>query len=154
MDDTCAVLPANKVTDFHQHLNSIETSIQFTVELEKERKLPFPDVLLIRNTDGSIDTSVYRKPTHTDKYLSFFSHHPTTLKASVVCTLFRRARTIPSTSQERTKELQVIKALQLNGYSRGFIRCFSQRPPTRTSNQPKATIVISYIHGVSESIKA
>ena len=73
MDDTCVVLPANKVADFHQHLNSIETSIQFTVELEKERKLPFLDVLLIRNTDVSIDTSVYRKPTRTDQYLSFLS---------------------------------------------------------------------------------
>ena len=40
MDDTCVVLPANRVTDFHQHL-SIETSIQFTVKLKKERKLPF-----------------------------------------------------------------------------------------------------------------
>ena len=96
VDDTCIVLPVNKVTEFHQHLNSIETSIQFTAELEKE-KVPFLDVLLIQNTDGPIDTSVYRKPTHNEKYLSFFSHHPTAHKASVVCTLFHRARTIPST---------------------------------------------------------
>ena len=94
MDDTCIVLLVNKVTEFH--LNSIETSIQFTVELGKE-KVPFLDVLLIQNTDGPINTSVYRKSTHNEKYLSFFSHHPTTQKASVVCTLFHRARTIPST---------------------------------------------------------
>ena len=87
-------------------------------------------------------------------HLSFLSHHPTTHKASVVCTRFHRARTIPSTGQERRKEeLRVIKALRLNGYKRGFIRRFSQRPPTPTSNQLKATIVIPYIHGVSESIK-
>ena len=91
--------------------------------------------------------------TRSTKYLSFLSHYPTTHKASVVCTLFHQARIIPTTGQERRKEeLRVIKALRLNGYSRGFIRCFSQRPPTHTSNQPKATIIIPYIHGVSESI--
>ena len=97
---------------------------------------------------------MYRKPTHTDKYLSFLSHHPTSHKASVVHTLFHRARTIPSTGDERRREeLRIKKALYKNGYSQKFIHRFSKQVPTRTLNQPKATVVIPYIRGVSESIR-
>ena len=33
--------------------------------------------------DGSIDTNVYRKPIHTDRYLPFDSHHPMGTKKAV-----------------------------------------------------------------------
>ena len=129
---------------FHHHLNCIETSIQFTAELERDGTLPFLDVLLSHDTDGFITTSVYRKPT--DKYLSFLSHHPTSDKASVVRTLFHRAQTIPSTGEERRKEeLRIRRALYNNSYSRKFIHCFSKQAPNRT--------VDPYIRGISESIR-
>ena len=71
-----------------QHLNSNEPSIQFTVERETDGKLPFLDTCVQRTTDGKLATVVYRKPTHTDKYLSFNSHHPRSHKKYVVTTLF------------------------------------------------------------------
>ena len=40
MDNTCVALPTNKVAEFHQHLNSFEPSIQFTIELEKGGNFP------------------------------------------------------------------------------------------------------------------
>ena len=52
-----------------QYLNSIEPSIQFTVERGTDGKLPFWDACVQRTTDGKLETVVYRKPTHTDKYL-------------------------------------------------------------------------------------
>ncbi len=66
----------DSVENFHRHLNSIEPSIQFTLEAESEGQLAFLDVLISHNPDGSINTTVYRKPTHTNKYLNFSSHHP------------------------------------------------------------------------------
>ena len=83
MDDILTVLPCN--LEFHSHLNSIEACIQFTLEKETEDgKLPFLDVCLCRESDGSVTTSVYRKPTHTNQYLPSDSHHPVAHKASVV----------------------------------------------------------------------
>ena len=65
------------VKSFHSHLNSIEPHIQFTVEEESEdRLLPFLDMELCRDSDGTVTTLVYRKATHTNQYLSFASHHP------------------------------------------------------------------------------
>ena len=49
-------------------------------------------------------TSVYRKPTHTDQYLQWDSHHPISAKYSVVGTLYHRAKTISSNSDKLHKE--------------------------------------------------
>ena len=73
--DVISAVSENEIVVLLQHLNSIEPSIQFTIERETDGKLPFLDTCVQRTTDGSLETVVYRKPTHTDKYLSFNSHH-------------------------------------------------------------------------------
>ena len=65
-----------EVEPFHHYLNTISTSIKFTKELEKSEQLTFLDVSVQQMEDGSLATSVYRKPTHTDRYLQYSSHHP------------------------------------------------------------------------------
>ena len=40
--------------------------------------MPFLDLNVSRGVQGNLETSVYRKPTHADKYLAFDSHHPAT----------------------------------------------------------------------------
>ena len=65
VDDTFTALPRDLVQQFLSCLNSTEPCIQFTVKKETEvRKLPFLDVCLQREDDGSITTSVFRKATH------------------------------------------------------------------------------------------
>ena len=53
---------------FHELVN--ELAIQFTVERETDGKLPFLDTCVQRTTDGKLEAVVYRKPTHTDKYIN------------------------------------------------------------------------------------
>ena len=86
VDDTCTAIQPCIIEEFHQHLNSIEPSIQFTYEIEQNNQLPFLDILLNRQDDGSILTFVFRKSTHTDRYLHFNSHHPQSHKA--ICCLY------------------------------------------------------------------
>ena len=50
-------------------LNSFHPNIQFTDEVEGEKKLSFFDVLLIRNINF-IETKIYKKPTNNDNYLN------------------------------------------------------------------------------------
>jgi len=85
VDDTCTALPRSWCQELLEHLDSIEAT--FTLEVESEGKLPFLDVFLQHHGNGSISTSEIRKPTHTDKYLDFTSHHPWACKAAVVHTL-------------------------------------------------------------------
>jgi len=62
---------------------------------------PFLDTLLRRREDGSLDVSVYRKPTHMDRYLHFESHHLTDVERS----LHVRARGIISTQDNLQRKL-------------------------------------------------
>ena len=60
VDDVCTAIDQNKILAFLEHLNSIHPSVQFTHEMENSNKcLPFLDVLLERNDDGSFSTSVH-----------------------------------------------------------------------------------------------
>ncbi len=76
MDDIITALPIVSVQPFLNHLNSIEETINFTVELESNGELYFLDTTVKHNSNGTLSTTVFRKKTHTDKYLSFASHHP------------------------------------------------------------------------------
>ena len=76
VDDTLMAVRQDQVDDFHRCLNNIEQTINFTTEMEKNSQIPFLDVLLYRQDDGSIQTSVYQKPTHTGRYLHYHSDHP------------------------------------------------------------------------------
>ena len=76
VDDTLTAVRREQVDDFHQHLNNIEKTIKFTIKMEKNNKIPFLDVLLHKKDDGSIQTSVYWKLTHTVRYLHHHSDHP------------------------------------------------------------------------------
>ena len=40
VDDTCTALPSHRINEFLDHLNSVEPSIQFTVEVESNGRLP------------------------------------------------------------------------------------------------------------------
>ena len=123
VDDMCTVLPKGSVDEFYRHLNGVNRHIQFTVEEEKDGCLPFLDILLTLDVDGSIQTSVYRKKMHTDRYLDFSSHHPLSHKKSVAATLLRRARDLSSNAINRSKEeTRVVSALRSNGYPKRFIQ--------------------------------
>ncbi len=76
VDDTLVIINTADIDTFTAHINQVHPSIKFTIEREDQGTLPMLDVLTTRKEDGSLDFSVYRKPTHTDQYLAFDSNHP------------------------------------------------------------------------------
>ena len=94
----------------------LSPSIQFTLQREKDRHLPFLDLNVSRGVQGNLETSVYRKPTHTGKYLAFDSHHPICHKKSVANTLLRRADCPPSSLDSKAEERKYVSnVLKANG---------------------------------------
>ena len=84
---------------------------------DKEGSIPFLDTKCTPYPNQSIQTSVYRKPTHTDRYLDWNSNHPISAKQSVVQALMHRTKMVCSTPQLLAKEMDyLIKVLCLNSY--------------------------------------
>ncbi len=85
--------------------------------MESCGKLAFLDTEIIHHDVGSLTTKVFNKKTHTDKYLSFDSHHPLIHKNAVARTLFNRAAKVCSSDVDREEEeLHITTALKENGY--------------------------------------
>ena len=96
VDDIFVIHKVNK-QDFLQHINSVDPTIRFTVEdNKKDGFIPFLDTIVKPEADGSLSITVYRKPTDTDQYLQWDSHHHLSAKFSVINTLSHRAKTVCS----------------------------------------------------------
>ena len=105
MDDTFIIIQRTQKDTFLQHINAIDDNIHFTCEEAREDgSIPFLDMLITPDEGGRLNTTVYRKPTHTDQYLHWDSHHAITSKYSVIGTLYHRARTICSKPGQLQKE--------------------------------------------------
>ena len=159
IDDTFVIIKHTDVQKSLDFMNRTFAGLQFTVEVEKDKRLPFLDILIERSKEGALETCVYRKDTHTDQILNFASNHPKQHKVSCVPTLFARAYTHCSTPQSRLAEERYLSdVFQANGYSRSFVRnCLrnkahpgQQGPSPEHKNQRPKLAVLPYIRGVSE----
>ena len=124
VDDTASCLPESELDDlFMDHLNNQHPAIQWKFEKETEDtlSLPFLDLLIHRQPDGSIITSVYRKPTHSESYLKYHSCSPSSSKAAVVSTLVRRAFNLCHQSKLDDELHHIGQVLAANGYPPSFV---------------------------------
>ena len=124
VDDTLAVFSnAEEATRFLNYLNSIHTSLKFTMEGEIFDRLPFLDLLFIRdNLTDKTEITVYRKPTHSGVFTHFTSFIPHHFKVGLVKTLLSRAYRICSNWNLFHIEIERIKSmLKMNGYTTQLI---------------------------------
>ena len=108
-------------------------------------------------------TSVYRKPTHTDRYLDFNSNHPKSAKCGVVRALTDRAKIVCSSPELLAEKMDHLgKVLRYNNYLNWMIKQGGRNnsPAGRlinpeTGNEGKKTVFIlaPYFPGLSESFK-
>ena len=122
--DDCFLIFSNKLecNQFFEHLNQQHSSLSFTMESESDHTLPFLDIKITRNQDGSLSTSMYRKPTFSGLYLKWTSFVPKQFKINLVNCLLNRAWRICSSSELFQTEVSFIKdILAANGYPYTFL---------------------------------
>ena len=112
------------------------------------------DVLITRTDNGTLNTQVYRKKTHTDQILNYNSNHPTQHKISCIKTLFNRIDTHCSTEESKRDERKhLYSTFHKNGYPLDFVnKVLSHRKQTNTDqpNQTRKRITLPYINTTSE----
>ena len=117
VDDTFVNINRTEQDNFFEHINSINSHIKFTQEKCLDNKLAFLDCNIKISDTRKLTTAVYRKPTHTNHYLQFGSHHPLVHKLGVIRTLHYRAETVVSDQREVSSEKDHIRgALEHCGY--------------------------------------
>ena len=108
VDDTFVIQEEPYKNDFFQHIKSVDDNIKFTAETTKaDGSMPFLDTLVTPESDGSLETTVHRKPTHTNQYLQWDSHHTITNKYNIISTLLHRAKTSALTNIYWKKNKQI-----------------------------------------------
>ena len=120
---------------------------------------------LVSRRNGVIVVNVYRKPTHTDRYLDFYSHHNRQHKVSTASSLLHRALNLPNSSEGKKRELNYVQAaLALSkAYTLERLELLQQMFPWRNSlecfsrwlNQPShaSLLLLSLnIKGVTEPL--
>ena len=158
VDDTLSSSWAHGLENLHrylEHINSLHPFIKFTLEMQKEDKtIPFLDVLLIIQEDGSLGHKVYRKPTHTDRYLHYNSFRHPSIKNSVCKTLIDRARTICEVDNIEGELEHLRSVLKMNGYPKKFINnAMKTRQHVREKTEYQSSVSLPYIGSASHKIE-
>ena len=127
------------------------------------------DTIVKPEVDGKLSITVYSKPTHTDQYLQWYSHHHLSAKFSVIHTLSHRVQTVCSSPELLQKEKALSKC-KYPKWALGKVKRRLSKPSSKTSDgannqgttsaQPttketktKGHIVMPYTQGLCESIK-
>ena len=111
---------------------------------------------LVTRDNNKLQTTVYRKPTHTDRLLDQTSYNPTSHKATTIRTLTRRAQLVcdsPDSLQDDTDYLYNV--FSKNNYNTDFVRQNTHSntdTQTNVNSGPVATATVPYIRGTSETI--
>ena len=165
VDDILAIVEKTRTKELLEYLNNQHDRIQFTMEEEQEGSLPFMDVRFIRESHGELGTEVYKKPTHTNRYVQFDSHQPIGVKSGVVQCLASRAIMVSSSEKKQRKEFcKIKKALAGNGYPKKFVeRAINKqirRQGLKGNNKKqddgiksKTIARILFIDGISQEVK-
>ena len=96
-------------------LQNLYSKIKFTMQ-HSSKELLFLDIL-IKNINGQIITDMYNKPTGTQQYLHFKTHHPKICIKSIPYTLTHRIHTIII---DKTLKKTCLKELRITLNQRGY----------------------------------
>ena len=126
VDDIHSATRNDQVNKLQEHLKSIDPHIKFAIELPETDGIPWvwPGYLtLAKPGPNSIESTVYRKPTHTDRYLDYDSNYPISAKLSAIHILIHRAKQVCFTPKFLAQEMDPLhKVLQDSHYPAEFFQ--------------------------------
>ena len=158
VDDVHSATGKDEVKKLQEHLNSIGPDMKFTTEHPGTDGLPFLDTLT-KPTHNSIESTVYRKTTHTDRCLDYNSNHPfqqnyllstlsyTELNMFYTCILCKRNGSLSQSPTRQPLPNTVLSTRQTPTESQ-------QKPnPSTVKFIEGARVVIPYIKGLREQYR-
>ena len=151
--DIFTAVHKDEIDDFHDHLNEQNAESSLLKRSKKMENFLF----LVTRVNNELSTTVYRKPTHTDRLLDESSYNPTSHKATTIRTLTRQAQLVCDTPDSLRDEKRYLeRVFHKNNYNTDFIKRNIYRPTeadaTNRNPKPLTTVTIPYIKGTSQTI--
>ena len=130
------IVKKDQVDILFNHINQMDEHINFTMETpDSEGSIPFLNTKCSLNSNNIIYTTVYRKPTDTNRYLDWNLSQPTYAKRSVIWALTHRARMICSTQELLAKEMEYLhRILHRNDYPDWFLKIKQHYATSRSTH--------------------
>lgn len=160
VDDILIMMPKEEVENTFNILNSVHPAIKFTYELEENDSIPYLDLKIIRNHDGTISTDFYRKPTSSGRLLNYKSSHPMIQKTSMAYGFISRVLTLSSTKYHERNIKDIYTMLGKNGYNnklinkllRKFLTTRKLGAQKKSDTTSQKYVGIGYVHHMSENL--
>ncbi|KFD53929.1 hypothetical protein M513_05196 [Trichuris suis] len=144
VDDIFVIIESGKEEAFLNYLNSLfPNTISFTIEKEMS---------------GQLKTTVYRKPTHSNRYLHFSSHHLRAVMKGIMRGMVKRAIDLCEPEFLREVLHHIYKTFKENGYPSQFLHSVMQETiessrRVHKNDLPGPRILLPYYKGLSEKIQ-
>ena len=135
--------------------------MKFRIQGKKDNCISFLDISITRDHTGTLDTNIFRKPTHS-KHLNFKSKHPLEHKSTVVNALTHRANSlIRDENKKKIKFKHMQNILTLNDYLNWLLNRklkiksdpLFATPATCNAVKTRRIVILSYVLKLSEKLK-
>lgn len=158
VDDLGVIINKHKTEALIKKLNAAHASIKFTYEKEVDGKLPYLDILMIRDGER-IKTNWYQKEIASGRILDYTSAHQHSTKMATATSLAMRALKLSSPEFKNENMKKVEEILLKNNYPRSIVRkCTEkairnqQRPVNENPDEVKYK-KFTYVPILSEKIQ-
>ncbi|XP_062542205.1 uncharacterized protein LOC134210194 [Armigeres subalbatus] len=135
VDDLILAIPNEEIETVKNAFNHYHEKIQFTVEVERDGRIPYLDLLLVRKPDQSIKTEWYSKSIASGRFLNYHSAHNMSLKVNVAKNLIKRVSTFSTNVDEDTIKRIIYTQLRQNDYPKSLINRLINRQREHPSTQ-------------------
>lgn len=155
VDDLFCVIRKDDTQKTLETLNKFHKHIKFTVETEKEGKLPYLDsIAVIINNKIKIDW--YQKPTASGRIINFHSKHPRNMIINTANNFVRRVLSTSDPVFHQNNKKKILEILNKNGFpeatSRGLINKFyNKKQRSNNRDQPRKYKSVTYVPGLTET---
>lgn len=102
VDDLLLAVPKDQIGMTLEFFNTYDRHIQFTVEEETNRAVPFLDMLVMRTENNILKTKWYRKPYCSNRFISYHSYH--TMKSKINLILGMKSRAVKLSHSDYVEE--------------------------------------------------
>lgn len=156
VDDILLSAPEDCIDVILNEFNAFDNYIQFTVEKEENNRIPFLDVMLIREGENVL-TEWYRKSINSNRILNFYSSHPLNQKVAIIKSMkFKIEKLCSNEFQERN--FHIAKNILINNnYPENLIHTiFADNRPRITNTTPENNIKyykLPFVNGLSQNLK-